>query len=224
MMLKYSKTLRRKIRQGEPKELAISNWDLLREAIQSGKTDDALEMVDYLGLLDKEPGLHDFCSKLLTHIADLTGEEEVMKIWYERSLPIMQAWLAATPGVAESLYRCIELQRSHQVGTFTVTEEIDRYVVSYGFCHSGGTVRRGSNVGKTKKAYPWSWSKTGVPYYCIHCCLRWEIIPIELRGYPVRITLFNENPEGPCVHLFYKKPELIPEEYFAKVGKTKTIK
>jgi hypothetical protein len=44
---------------------------------------------------------------------------------------------------------------------------------------------------------------------------------IELRGYPVRITLVGDKPEDPCVHLFYKKPELIPEEYFTRIGMKK---
>jgi len=51
-----------------------------------------------------------------------------------------------------------------------------------------------------------------------------DIIPIELRGYPIRITIPGDKPEDPCIHLFYKKPELIPEDYFTRVGKTKTIK
>jgi len=36
--------------------------------------------------------------------------------------------------------------------------------------------------------------------------------------------MIGERPEDPCVHLFYKKPELIPEEYFKRVGKTKPTK
>ncbi len=85
-------------------------------------------------------------------------------------------------------------------------------------------MRRTRDVGTTKKAYPWSWSRSGIPYYCAHCCIQWEILPIELRGYPIRISVPGEKPEDPCVHYFYKKPELIPEEYYTSVGKTKTIK
>lgn len=91
-------------------------------------------------------------------------------------------------------------------------------------CGSGGRLRRTKNIGITKKAYPWSWGKSGIPYYCTHCCLAWEIIPTELWGYPIRINLVTDRPEDPCVHLFYKKPELIPEEYFDRLGMTKKIR
>ena len=67
-------------------------------------------------------------------------------------------------------------------------------------------------------------SRSGVPYYCVHCCMFKEILPIELRGYPIRINFPGERPEDPCIQFFYKRPELIPEEYFARVGKTKTVK
>ncbi len=98
-------------------------------------------------------------------------------------------------------------------------------------CGSGGRMRRTGeidkipprdgppfNLGRTKKAWPWSWSKAGVPYYCVHCCIWSEIIPTELNGYPTRVTLWNEDPEKPCRWAFYKKPDLIPEEYFTRIG------
>ena len=106
----------------------------------------------------------------------------------------------------------------------TITEEPDRYVVKLDPCRSGGRLRRTKSVGTTKKAYPWSWSRSGVCYYCCHDCLLMEIIPIELRGYPIAVFEYSDNPQDPCVQFYYKRPELIPEEYFTRVGKTKTIK
>jgi len=34
----------------------------------------------------------------------------------------------------------------------------------------------------------------------------------------------GEKPEDPCIHYYYKKPELIPKEYFTRIGVTKTIR
>ena len=51
----------------------------------------------------------------------------------------------------------------------------------------------------------------------------WEIVPIEQRGYPLRIVEVGNKPEDPCVLLFYKNPESIPEKYFTRVGKKKII-
>ena len=47
-----------------------------------------------------------------------------------------------------------------------------------------------------------------------------EILPIEMRGYPICVTQYSDRPEDPCVHLYYKRPELIPDEYFTRIGKT----
>ena len=128
-----------------------------------------------------------------------------------------------TPGVEETLQRFTEYQRSN-FSDFTVVEELDRYVVRLDLCGSGGRLMRAKNVARTQKAYPWAWGRSGVPYYCVHCCVAWEIIPTELRGYPFMIHLIAEKPEDPCVQLYYKRPELIPEEYFTRLGMTKTIK
>ncbi len=145
-----------------------------------------------------------------------------MKIFRERYYPRTKARLAVTHGVEEDLQLCTETHRFHH-SNFTVTEEPDRYVVTHDPCGSGGRLKRTMSVATTKKAYPWSWGKAGVPYYCCHCCMTWEIIPIELRGYHLRINLIADKPEDPCIHLFYKRPELIPEEYFTRLGMKKDM-
>ena len=64
----------------------------------------------------------------------------------------------------------------------------------------------GMSIGTTKKAYPCSWGKSGVSYYCIHDCVFWEMVPIELRGYPIAVVQYADKPKDPCVLLSYKKP------------------
>jgi len=222
--LQKSDALQRKIRQDDPAELAIPTWTLVRQAIQAGRGDEALEFMEY-GCAESN-GMHDACISIindtLTYIASF-GEEEVLKFWRQRYNPMMSDWLSKTPGVEESLQIFTEYQRSH-FGVFTVVEEPDRYVLRYDPCGSGGRLRRTRNVATTKRAYYWSWGKSGVPYYCTHCCVGAEIIPTELRGYPLRITLIGQRPEDPCIHLLYKKPKLIPEEYFNRIGMVKKIK
>ena len=151
-----------------------------------------------------------------------TSEEEVVKAIRYRYDKKVKERLSLVPGVVETVQLFFEGQRGHY-GNLSVVEEPDRYVISQDPCGSMGKLWRTKSVGTTKKAYPWSWSKSGIPYYCVHCCV-WEIAAIELRGYPERVTLPPEKPEDPCVRLYYKKPELIPEEYFARIGMTKTIK
>lgn len=222
--LEKSKALGRKIRQDDPGELVIPTWTLVRDSIRAGKVDEALDFLDY-GCRETKT-MHDslvsFVDDLLTYLGNI-NEEEIPKVIRKRYEPVVRRWLSDTPGVKESLERCTEFQRSHG-GNAAIAEEADRYVLTCDPCGSGGQLRRAKDAGKVKKAGHWTWGKSGVPYYCAHCCLMWEILPTEIRGYPIRINLMGERPEDPCVHLFYKKPELIPEEYFTRIGQSSKFK
>jgi len=223
--LQKSESLKRKIRQDDTSDLAIPSWDLVREAVLEGKATEAIDLMEYECGIDK--ALHDLMVQMLddfvTHIAVNQGEEEIEKVWRRIFTPFVKNRVALSPTVEETLQMDAEFARAH-FGDFTVVEEPDRYVLTCHPCGSGGRLRQLREVKGTKKAYPWSWSKTGVSYYCIHCPLMWEIIPTEIQGYPIRINLLGDKPGDPCIHLHYKKPELIPEEYFTRIGKTKTVK
>ena len=161
------------------------------------------------------------------------SEEEIEKLCRKRYVHIAQDWIKTTPDGQESVRKFAGLM-DHPSSKVTIIEEPDRYVLTLDPCRTGGRLRRGMSVGEskvsgvsigtTKRAYPWSWGKKGVSYYCIHECLFMEIIPIELRGYPIAVVQYADKVEDPCVLYFYKKPELIPEGYFTRVGKPKTIK
>ncbi len=223
--LKRSEALQRKIRQDDVGELAIPTWTLVRQAIQGKRIDEALDLFEYCYEEDREQddNMASIAETLITRIASF-GEEEVEKVWREGGwYAKARKWLSLIGGVEESLQRWVEIQRAHK-GELTITEEPDKYVVRCDPCGTGGRVRRTRSVGTLKKAYPWSWSQSGVPVYCTHCCTYFEIFPIELRGYPIAVFLPGDRPEEPCIQLFYKKTELIPEEYFTRVGKTKMIK
>ena len=218
--LRRIEALQRKCRQDDVNELGIQSWDFVRQLIQAGNTEEALEIIDYELTLAKAmtDRLVSHLEITMTNLASL-NEEAVEQNYRERYTPIVKKMLATTPGVEESLYTWAELFRG-LYGNIEITEEPDRYVIKQNPCGSGLNLRRMRSVGTTKKAYPWSWGKKGVSYYCAHCCMTLEILPIEMRGYPICLIEYPENPEDPCVTLFYKKPELIPDEYFIRVGKT----
>lgn len=131
-----------------------------------------------------------------------------------------------------------EMMRAHrcgpeQDGEISVTEDEEKFTIVMDPCGSGGRMRRGDtkdgtpsrlgppyDFGVTKEAHPWSWGRKDVPYYCTHCAVN-EILPIEWGGSPLWVTDFNPDASKPCLWQFYKKPELIPEKYWTRVGKTK---
>ncbi len=216
-------SLDQNIRKGDGAEPTPSDWDVLSEKIKAGEHGEALELLKKTQAESQanNDNMTSFVETVLTHLAGL-DETEVFNIFRQRYELRVKNFLSVDHSTEEILQHCTRLQKRH-LAHFTVTEEPDRYVVRYDPCGTGGRLRRTRPVGTTKKAYPWSWGKTDVPYYCCHCCVHWEMIATELRGYPLRITLIGDQPEDPCVHLFYKKPEFIPEEYFTRIGMKKDL-
>jgi hypothetical protein len=216
---------RRKTRQDYPSDSGISTWDLVRQALETGESDEALALIDE-GLAENRIVHHNLVSAIgsyLNHIFSSIPEEDIEKVLRQRYYPIAKDTISSQTSVEETLRRFVRYQRAN-LSQVTVVEEPNRYVVAYNPCGSGEWLMRTMPALRLKKAYPWSWSRSGVPYYCLHCCIGWEIIPTELRGYPLYIHLPPERLEAPCIQLHYKKAELIPEEYFTRIGKTKAIK
>ena len=219
--LEKSKALGRLIRQDDTKDLAFPTWDLIGLAIRAGETDGALNLLDYC---DSEiKALHDgLCSLVddaLAHLGRI-DEEEVYRFLRARYEPAVRGWLSDTPAALEYLQSGLEYQRGHG-GTCSIHEDADKHTVICDPCGSGGQLRRTQKAGTVRRAYFWTWGRENIPYYCVHCCVMWEILPMEMRGYPIRINLIGADAQDPCVHHYYKKPELIPEAYFARVGQKK---
>ncbi len=222
MKIERSDALGRDIRRDEGQELAESTWDQVRRLVSAGRAEEALAGIDY-GCAEAKM-MHDsmcsFADDALSRLAELAGEAEVEKLLRKRYEPVIRRWLASTPGVTESVERGIEFQRGH-FGKTSLKEEPDRFVVTCEPCGSGGQLRRTKQVARAKQPHDWTWNKADVPYYCTHCALMWEIIPTEIRGYPIRVNLPPKKDADSCVHLYYKTAEAIPEEYFERISRTR---
>ena len=48
-----------------------------------------------------------------------------------------------------------------------------------------------------------------------------EMVPMDLGGHPLWITEYDPDPMKPCGWRFYKTAELIPEEYYTRLGRKK---
>ena len=118
------------------------------------------------------------------------------------------------------------------LGDLEVSEEDDRYVLAFDPCGTGGRMRRGVpqfgtparteppySFGLSHEAHDWSWNEKGVCLYCTHCADVNELLPIDRVGRPMRVTEHPRNPGDKCRWYIYKKPELIPEEFYRRVGR-----
>lgn len=240
--VRHSELLGRPLRMDiDIRELGENTLDKLKAAIEKGDKGLALELAEYLLLEGK--GQHDSYADWLwveaDYVARTFGEEELPKMLrHVKSVLDRSAYHAAKKHATplERLVMYTEGMRAHRSGPrergdFVVKEEADRYVMEMDPCGGGGRMARGPiggtgsrlkapfNLGVTSKPYPWSWGKAGVPYYCLHCCVWNEVMAIESVGYPWKITEYPAGDHGkPCRWLFYKDPNLIPDEYFERVG------
>ena len=178
---------------------------------------------------------------MLTRIGRKFGEGEV----YAMLRATQETWMMKRTwkgfrkmSVERQVTLTTEMMRAHrcgprQEGDVEVLEDAERYTIVMDPCGSGGRMRRGDpmdgtpsrlgppyNFGSTREAHWWSWGRKDVPYYCVHCALN-EILPIEWGGAPLWVTDFDPDHAKPCRWHFYKRPELIPAEYWTRLGKEK---
>ncbi len=244
--LEQVKWLKRALRRDDLPDLGTPTQEQIVQAIDEGNLEEAKNLARYI--IPEGKALHDlFCDwiyDIYTKVGAEQGDEAVFKLSRatQETWMMRRTWKAFTKlPVLDQVYLTAEIMRSHrggplQDGALELIEETDRISIKMDPCGSGGRMRRGDpvdgtpsrlgppyNFGVTQKAYPWSWGKKGVPYYCLHCAVN-EILPIEWGGYPLWVTGYTDDHQAPCYWHFYKKPELVPEEYFTRLGYTKPTK
>jgi hypothetical protein len=148
--------------------------------------------------------------------------------------------------IERNLYLTFEAMRAHMCGPdrkgdLEYEEFDDRYVVSFDPCGSGGRSMRGDHIegtgsrvlapyefGVTQGEYDWAWNEQGICYYCAHCAMTLEKLPMERWGEPVRVVdppRWNGSAEDverqKCSWTVYKSTEQIPEWVYERVGHKK---
>ncbi len=140
-----------------------------------------------------------------------------------------------------------EAMRGHLVGPertgdFELIETEDRYILRFDPCGSGGRTVRGDWIEGTpprmeppygwtvsQEEHTWNHGTKGVCHYCTHCIRLMEEWPIDRFGYPVRVidppVYPDTNPDPgarqKCQWQMFKDPTNVPEEYYARVGRTR---
>lgn len=232
--LQESRKYGRKIRADDWPQLGTPTWPLAEQALREGKVEEGLELVDVARFEDNFPrmGFHAIMMRTQNFIADNWGEEQIATLWRFLGKDLfVRSTLVGEQEVQEQIRTISVVHRGVHSGSgdglhfgpgrfggFSVVEEPERYVMTLEPCGTGGRHAKMGILKSTKKAYPWSWGKVGIPYNCCHCCLWWEIMAIEEYGYPIRVYDPDSLPDR-CVSFFYKKPELVPEKYYTRLGK-----
>jgi hypothetical protein len=204
-------------------------------------------------------GLHDRYADLmagvLAYVARRFGEARLEDCYRavlepyirERYMPFDTRVTPYPDTLDRNLYLVLEAMRAHRGGPrrdgeVDLEEHDDRWVVSFDPCGSGGRSMRGDDIegtpsrvlapyefGVTQERHDWAWNETGICYYCAHCCLALEKLPMERWGHPVRVVdppRWGGSADAPetqrrCTWTVYKTLEAIPGSAYQRVGHTK---
>jgi hypothetical protein len=179
----------------------------------------------------------------------LAGEDRLRELWdflladwYQahasRYASDNQPWSASR---SQLMIAILDGFHAHLAGTdrqgdIEVIEEVDRIGFRFAPCGSGGrsldpaitdgVPMAGPPFGfaVTQQPHDWSWNKVGVCSYCIHCCLLNEVMPIEELGFPTRVIdapiWTDGSGDTSCTWWVYNDPSLIPDDVYARVGKS----
>ncbi len=176
---------------------------------------------------------------LLTYMASEFGEESVLEsilethqsIWGDR----YESWERLTAHARLALtvegMRGGHFSGDSRKGNMTLLDQGDRYKMIMELCGSGGVLRRGDpetgrpphpvgEHGTNKKPHLWTWKKTGIHWYCTHCCIAKEWLPGQKRGRPFRPLDHVLDPQAPCTWYVYKDEEKTRAYHYARTGLT----
>lgn len=212
----------------------MRNWNDLTKptvdkaiaAMEQGKIDEAKSLVR--SIWEETRPVHDMygdvMASLLTFIAKKLGEEAVEEAHRYAAEDVWKPMLLAMKhqGVDRFSEMFAFYLRTHGFN-FRCEEDAEKIVFVARYCPSGGRLmkegknedskRHPNNFGVTYKAYPWSFNKVGISYYCCHCPLWMEILPREWGWDILRIDFGRQFDEAgncvdePCKMTIYKKPQ-----------------
>ncbi|OGO45030.1 MAG: hypothetical protein A2Z05_08375 [Chloroflexi bacterium RBG_16_60_22] len=178
----------------ELKELTVSVYDRLNQAIMDGDNEKAIAMIKEMerNKRDFDDSYREWVDLMLTYIADKLGEDavyEVHRMNGERSLWPRLGWIFGPMSIEDKVRkRAYTWTNWHMANIDEIIEDDEKFAFKLKTCHSGGRIRKWPNHGRTKEAHPWAWGQKGVCYYCSHCSVVLETMGIEKAGYPAWIA------------------------------------
>jgi hypothetical protein len=231
--------------------IGVPTYTLIKDAIKEGKYDLAKDLIDYVYFweikLVRDVGC-DLVAGFPQFVMTRYGEDNLPNVYKTvlsggrpapppAKTPVKPTDSPLDHALLHGLWmvRPHRMGRNDGVGGFILDEYEDRYEVVWDPCYSGGRTRRGDpmsnspshmaapyNYQTNKVAHNWTWGKTGVSTYCMHCCLLHEIGDIDRSGYLGQwVTNYPENPWDHCGYIAYKDIDWIPEKYYTRLGKVK---
>ncbi len=231
-------TGRRLFSDEELLELSKSYTERILQQLKAGEKEKAIELCEEMS--ESRIILHDFfadsCVALWSFIGEHMGEgkvEEMFRYVFDQSAtrqfydlavaqspPHLTALLLAKSWRAHSCFGKGEFPAK-----FRITEDSQKFSFHLEPCGSGarlwqrGWYEEGKGGKRSEKAWPWTYNREGLPYYCIHCSFLNEILPYESEyGSLMWIVDPLGGPFKKCVWHVYKDVNDIPEKYYQRMA------
>jgi hypothetical protein len=213
------------VKKQELDGLKVSIYKKLRRAIKSGENKKALEILDEIDS-NREKYREVFLTWidiLLTYGADKLGEKmvyETDRLFGERVVfPTLFAGALGDVSADDKLRKRAYVWTSvHGIDIDEIKEDEEKFILNFK-CPTGGSVSTKKDSGKTREAHAWSYGQKGLSYYCTHCPVAIEMMPVEKFGSPAWVCL--PQSEGRCLQYIYKDPKNVPEKYYKRIGMKK---
>ena len=193
--------------------------DKALEALDAGKREEAkahiVQMANDFRLA--HDGMCSSLAQFLTFIANKNGEEAVLEVFRDSAEDYWKNVFMSLKDNPKKLHDfVVQAWRGHS-SDYTLEEDDQKFTLVLHCCGTGGVLRKKKKTGPplfgtTKKPYPWSFNRAGVPYYCAHCATFFNVFPKEW-GVDIMEHRFgrqfdeNGKPvDEPCKNIVYKKP------------------
>jgi hypothetical protein len=230
--------------EAERAEMSTPVVKRIKGAIRNGERDRAIALCD--DLKEERILLHDFfadgTTALFTWVGKNLGEETLYDMFtycFEKSaqrqiFDLMN--MDMNRGLeAELLVRGCWVAHScsgagEHPGAFRLEEDDEKFTFIMDPCGSGGRLwRKGTyepprGLAVTSKAYPWSFNREGLPYYCVHCTFLNESMPMRHLGFPTWPVDPPARAGDECRWYIYKDKLGVPQSYYDRYGLVKKRK
>ena len=214
---------------------AVTDWEShhaqARQAIDEGDLALAQDQLDRAERLARELKQYSirWIAELLSWIGETEGEaavEAALRQFGERNLadratPEHDWWSVPAEVRAKVVARAM---LANGAGV-ELSEDDENIVMSYR-CGSGGwLVDSGAYDGllTLTESGPRTFGRYSMWVYCAHCSVNNEIQAVETTGRLTSVEFPSERPGEPCVRHVYRDPDVIPEEIYVRIGKTKPV-
>ena len=214
----------------DEREIETPTPDLIAEAIDAGDAARAKKLL-HLMVSDWERNKNysiNWIAQLLSFIGRRLGEpavEEALRDLGDRFVRPRRS--ASAPPDARKRMEGIARGMKANGADVALSEDDEKFELSFR-CGSGGMLidsgaySEPKNYLTLRERGPVTFDRDELPVYCAHCSVNNEIQPIEWEGAPQTVQHPPTQPGERCVHHVYKDAASIPDEVFARVGKTRS--